>query len=101
MSITSRLPGIVTTDHTFQVPLDHQQPAGEQIEVYAREVVAVGREKDDLPWLLFLQGGPGGKAGRPTSKDDGWLTRLAVNEIRRLHPAPTPRAGCTVIPQMP
>src|SRR5262249_42949592 len=25
-----------------------------------------------LPWLLFLQGGPGGKAPRPTGQD-GWL----------------------------
>ncbi|MFI6447443.1 alpha/beta fold hydrolase [Kitasatospora sp. NPDC050543] len=74
MSTASRLPGIVTTDHVFHVPLDHAAPEGEQIEVYAREVVACGREADDLPWLLFLQGGPGGKAGRPLGRD-GWLVR--------------------------
>ncbi|MFJ1706168.1 alpha/beta fold hydrolase [Kitasatospora sp. NPDC088346] len=74
MSTTSRLPGIVTTDHVFRVPLDHQRPEGERIAVYAREVVAAGREHEDLPWLLFLQGGPGGKAGRPHGRE-GWLAR--------------------------
>ncbi|GAA2795006.1 alpha/beta fold hydrolase [Kitasatospora sp. CM 4170] len=82
MSTASRLPGIVTTDHVFQLPLDHAAPQGEQIDVYAREVVASGREKDDLPWLLFLQGGPGGKAGRPLGRD-GWLER-ALDDYRVL-----------------
>ncbi|MFB7665571.1 alpha/beta fold hydrolase [Kitasatospora sp. NPDC056138] len=82
MSTTSRLPGIVTTDHVFQLPLDYQMPDGEQIEVYAREVVAAGRESDELPWLLFLQGGPGGKAGRPLGRDT-WLTR-ALDDYRVL-----------------
>lgn len=82
MSTTGRLPGIATTDHVFRVPLDHGQPEGELIEVYAREVVASGREHDDLPWLLFLQGGPGGKAGRPLGRD-GWLSR-ALDDYRVL-----------------
>ncbi|MFF0414963.1 alpha/beta fold hydrolase [Kitasatospora sp. NPDC004745] len=82
MSTVSRLPGIVTTDHVFQVPLDHAAPQGEQIEVYAREVVAAGREQADLPWLLFLQGGPGGKANRPLGRD-AWLDR-ALDDYRVL-----------------
>ncbi|KOV09962.1 alpha/beta hydrolase [Streptomyces sp. XY431] len=83
MSTASRLPGIAFTDHVFQVPLDHAAPQGEQIEVYAREVVASGRTGDtDLPWLLFLQGGPGGKAGRPLGRD-GWLER-ALDDHRVL-----------------
>ncbi|SOB81800.1 alpha/beta fold hydrolase [Streptomyces sp. 1331.2] len=82
MSTVSRLPGIVTTDHVFQVPLDHAAPQGEQIEVYAREVVAAGRERDDLPWLVFLQGGPGGKAARPLGRD-AWLER-ALDDYRVL-----------------
>lgn len=77
-----RQPGVVSTDHLLQVPLDHADPAGEQIEIYAREVVAAGRERDDLPWLLFLQGGPGGKAGRPLGRD-GWLVR-ALDDYRVL-----------------
>ncbi|MDH6113107.1 pimeloyl-ACP methyl ester carboxylesterase [Kitasatospora sp. MAP12-15] len=82
MSVVSRQPGIVLTDHLFQVPLDHQAPQGEQIEVYAREIVAAGKRRADLPWLLFLQGGPGGKAGRPLGRD-AWLDR-ALDDYRVL-----------------
>ncbi|WP_062348369.1 alpha/beta fold hydrolase [Herbidospora yilanensis] len=60
------------TDHVFTVPLDHSDPSGGLIEVFAREAVDPRRAGDDLPWLLFLQGGPGGKAPRPLSAD-GWL----------------------------
>ena len=77
-----RQPGVVLTDHVFPVPLNHDNVAGEHIEVYAREVVAAGREHDDLPWLLFLQGGPGGKAGRPLGRDS-WLGR-ALDDYRVL-----------------
>ncbi|GAA2630858.1 alpha/beta fold hydrolase [Streptomyces axinellae] len=73
MSATLRHPGTVLTDHVFSVPLDHGRPDGERIEVYAREVVAAGKEhQDDLPWLLFLQGGPGHGAPRPVGPDS-WL----------------------------
>ncbi|GAA1901868.1 alpha/beta fold hydrolase [Streptantibioticus ferralitis] len=77
-----RQPGAVLTDHTFSVPLDHAHPGREQIEVYAREVVAVGREREPLPWLLFLQGGPGGRSPRPLGRDS-WLTR-ALDDYRVL-----------------
>ncbi|HEY3529449.1 MAG TPA: alpha/beta fold hydrolase [Nocardioides sp.] len=43
------------------------------IDLFARDVVAAGRENDDLPWLLFLQGGPGGKSPRPGATGAGWL----------------------------
>jgi pimeloyl-ACP methyl ester carboxylesterase len=63
---TYRQPGTLLTDHTFLVPLDHTRPEGDQIEVYGREVVAVGKadRADSLPWLVFLQGGPGFPAQR-------------------------------------
>jgi pimeloyl-ACP methyl ester carboxylesterase len=72
---TARIPGLVLTDHVVEVPLDHRAPEdGRTIEVFAREVVAVDREHDDLPWLLFLQGGPGGKSPRPGSGvGDSWI----------------------------
>jgi pimeloyl-ACP methyl ester carboxylesterase len=71
---TTRIPGLVLTDHVVEVPLDHATPDdGRRIEVFAREVVAPDREHDDLPWLLFLQGGPGGKSPRPGGGGDGWL----------------------------
>jgi pimeloyl-ACP methyl ester carboxylesterase len=81
-SKTHRLPGLVLTDHKFKIPLNHNHPSGENLSVFAREVVAVDKEKDDLPWMLFLQGGPGFGAPRP----DGllaWLNR-ALKEYRVL-----------------
>ena len=37
-----RIPGLVLTDHRFDMPLDHEAPSGATISVYAREVVAPG-----------------------------------------------------------
>lgn len=54
------------TDHELVVPLDHADPRRPSITVYAREVVAPRREGDELPWLVFFQGGPGQKSPRPT-----------------------------------
>ncbi|KUJ67038.1 alpha/beta hydrolase [Streptomyces albus subsp. albus] len=85
---TVRQPGLVLTDHRFDVPLDHTAPDGERISLYAREVVATGntdaagRARPDLPWLLYLQGGPGFGADRPVGRS-GWLDR-ALDEYRVL-----------------
>ncbi len=79
---TYRQAGTVLTDHLFAVPLDHGRPDGEQIEVFAREVVAADLTDTDLPWLLFLQGGPGFGAQRPHGRDS-WLDR-ALTEYRVL-----------------
>ncbi len=77
-----RQPGTVLTDRVFAVPLDHSRPDGEQIEVFAREVVAAAKAEADLPWLLFLQGGPGFGAQRPEGRES-WLDR-ALNDYRVL-----------------
>jgi len=77
-----RHPGTVLTDHTYLVPLDHGDPEGEQIEVFAREVVATDRLAAELPWLVFLQGGPGFGAPRPVGRD-AWLDR-ALRDYRVL-----------------
>ncbi|MDI2126569.1 alpha/beta fold hydrolase [Yinghuangia seranimata] len=66
-------PAYATTDHTFTVPLDHAAPDGQTIEVFAREVVDPARVGEELPWLAFLQGGPGGKSPRPSVGTPGWL----------------------------
>ena len=73
-----RQTGTVLTDHTFAVPLDHDRPGGERIEVFAREVVAADRAPAGLPWLVFLQGGPGFGAPRPHGRD-GWLDRALAD----------------------
>jgi pimeloyl-ACP methyl ester carboxylesterase len=78
------MPGADFTDHRFSVPLDHAAPEGEQITVFAREMVAVEHShRDDLPWLLYLQGGPGRPSPRPLSRQAGWLDR-ALKEYRVL-----------------
>ena len=70
---TSIFRGMNITEHYFQVPLNHHRPQGESITVFAREVVSTAHEDPTtLPWLLFLQGGPGGKSPRPGSLS-GWL----------------------------
>jgi pimeloyl-ACP methyl ester carboxylesterase len=79
--VTYRQPGIVLTDRQFRVPLDHSEPGGQQIEVFAREVVAADGGAD-LPWLVFLQGGPGMFGPRPAGRDS-WLDR-ALQDYRVL-----------------
>ena len=79
---TYRQPGVVLTDHRFSVPLDHDEPDGERIELYGREVVAAEREGMPLPWLLYLQGGPGFGAHRLVGRPH-WLGR-ALTEFRVL-----------------
>jgi pimeloyl-ACP methyl ester carboxylesterase len=82
--ITTRIPGLVITDHTFEVPLDHAVPDGEQIEVFAREVRAPGSAAAELPWLVFLQGGPGFGSPRPIGPAGGaWIGR-ALRDFRVL-----------------
>ncbi|SHF56664.1 alpha/beta fold hydrolase [Streptoalloteichus hindustanus] len=75
MSNTYRLPGVQVTDHVFPAPLDHADPTGPSIQLFAREVVDPTRAGDNLPWLLYLQGGPGGKSPRPLNGTSGWLGR--------------------------
>jgi pimeloyl-ACP methyl ester carboxylesterase len=67
-----RLPGYMAREHVITVPLDHAQPGRGVIEVFARELVDPGKQHDDLPYLLFLQGGPGGKAPRPLNRSH-WI----------------------------
>ena len=79
---TTHIPGLTLTDHTFTVPLDYLRPEGGRIEVYAREVTAAGKDTRALPWLVFLQGGPGGTTTRPKHRQ-GWIKR-ATQDYRVL-----------------
>ncbi|MFJ3553589.1 alpha/beta fold hydrolase [Streptomyces sp. NPDC090114] len=82
MTVSYRQPGVVLTDRRFTVPLDHDNPSGETIELYAREAVASDKAGQDLPWLLYLQGGPGFGANRFIGKQ-AWLGR-ALEDYRVL-----------------
>jgi len=69
------VPGLSLRDHLFAVPLDHSSPdSGAAITVFAREVVAAGKEDAALPYLLYLQGGPGFESPRPMEQG-GWLKK--------------------------
>ncbi len=66
-------------EHRFDVPLDHSRPldaaAGNpSIEIFAREIVRAGGE--DLPHMVYLQGGPGYGGPRPGDFRDGWIGAL-------------------------
>jgi pimeloyl-ACP methyl ester carboxylesterase len=78
---TYRVPGATLTERDHSVPLDHAQPDGPRITVFTREVAAP--DGADRPYLVFLQGGPGFEAARPTSPPSGWLKR-AVQDYRVL-----------------
>ena len=75
--------GLVLTEHEFAVPLDHARPDGDTITVFAREVA--DPDGRDRPLLVFLQGGPGSEAPRPTRhpSSPGWLDR-ALTDFRVL-----------------
>ncbi len=79
---TYRVPGAVLTEREHRVPLDHGDPSGAQIAIFTREVADPdgGQHK---PYLLFLQGGPGFEAARPTSPPTGWMAR-AIRDYRVL-----------------
>ena len=96
------VPGLAIEDHSIDVPLDWtgHEPGqafdGETIKLFYRVVCAPDRINDDLPLLLFLQGGPGGESPRPLSPtSDGWIEE-AVKHFRVVLPDQrgTGRSSC-------
>ncbi|KAJ1487233.1 hypothetical protein T484DRAFT_3629751, partial [Baffinella frigidus] len=87
--------GAVCQEHFFEVPLDYFDPSRGTIKVFVREVVATKQAgREDLPALLFLQGGPGFPAGRPVSADGGWVKRaLETHRVFLLDQRGTGRSG--------
>ena len=81
LTTTYRVPGAVLTERAHSVPLDHSKPDGEKITVFTRELAAP--DGLDRPYLLFLQGGPGFEATRPTAPPSGWQKR-AIADYRVL-----------------
>jgi len=71
---TVRHHGMELTDYEFGVPLDHDQPSGETLSIFARAVRNSEAASAKRPWLVFLQGGPGFPGPRPLDKS-GWLKR--------------------------
>lgn len=63
----------------FDVPVDYSKPAGDKLRLFARSISRLnkpiepakeeGKEAKEgkLPWLVYLQGGPGFGCGAPQS----------------------------------
>src|SRR6476469_316203 len=81
MTFTTRVPGAILTEREHAVPSDHARPDGPTITVFTREVA--DPDGTDRPYLVFLQGGPGMEATRPTSPPTGWMVR-ALKDYRVL-----------------
>lgn len=77
-----RLDGLLAADHYVDVPLDHQDPALGTTTVFARELRDPATADQDKPYLIFLQGGPGGASPRPDG-GPAWV-RWAVERYRVL-----------------
>ncbi|MDO4898487.1 MAG: alpha/beta fold hydrolase [Rothia sp. (in: high G+C Gram-positive bacteria)] len=80
-------------DHWFSLPLTHglalsqgadaaaSSPfASQSITVFAREVIDTSEnlttDEENRPYMVYLQGGPGGKSPRPAT-EGGWVAELA------------------------
>jgi pimeloyl-ACP methyl ester carboxylesterase len=76
-----RVGGVAVAEHQVMVPVDHADQALGEITVFAREVW--DPDRDALPWLLYLHGGPGHESTRPTWSPitPGWLGR-ALRDYR-------------------
>ena len=81
------VPGLHIEDRSIKVPLDWtgHEPGhgfdGESISLFYRVVTAPEHVHDDLPLLVFLQGGPGGSGPRPLGpSSDGWIEEHAMRE---------------------
>jgi pimeloyl-ACP methyl ester carboxylesterase len=81
MTATYRIKGATLVEREHTVPLVHDALDGRTLTVFSREVIGEGGEQ--RPYLLYLQGGPGHEATRPTSPLSGWMKR-AVQDYRVL-----------------
>ncbi len=86
------VPGLAVEDHSIDVPLDWsglepgQGFVGESIKLFYRVLTAPEHVHDDLPLLIFLQGGPGGSGPRPLNpSSDGWIEE-AIRHFRVILP---------------
>ena len=66
-TVVRRMQDLTVEEHTLTLPLVWDDPADTRtIDVFAAVVSREGGE--DLPYLVFLQGGPGHEAPRPDAR---------------------------------
>ncbi|KAI8324135.1 alpha/beta-hydrolase [Martensiomyces pterosporus] len=76
------IPGGKVVERFFDCPLDYSQPDnGQKVRVFARHIVPLGKEDKvhELPFILYLQGGPGFETRFPGSVKGGWYS-TAIKE---------------------
>lgn len=78
----ARIGDLEILGHRLAVPLDHAASDGPRLDLFAREVRRADGG-DGLPWLVFLQGGPGFEATRPLDAK-GWIGAAAAQRFRVL-----------------
>jgi len=87
------VPPVLVRDHRVRVPVDRADPTRyPDVDVFARELVDPARDAEDLPLLLFLQGGPGGMGPRPLG-GGWWSTALRTHRVVLLDQRGTGRSG--------
>jgi pimeloyl-ACP methyl ester carboxylesterase len=82
MDNITQLEGMRCHKHYFSLPLDYSAPQGQTIQVFARELQGLQPGAQNLPLLLYFQGGPGFAAQRPLA-NGGWIKR-ALQQYRVL-----------------
>jgi len=69
--------GLCAIEHAIRVPLDYEKPETDSIEVFVREVVLREKMGENnsavLPYIMYLQGGPGFPSPRPPAPPSGWM----------------------------
>jgi len=63
-------------NHRFLVPLNYNDNNSQKITIFAREIIRADAKKNNLPYLVYFQGGPGYESPRPIS-DSGWIKRAS------------------------
>ncbi|RWX57493.1 alpha/beta fold hydrolase [Photobacterium chitinilyticum] len=82
MQLAYFVENMLCRQHQFALPLDYANQDGEKVTVFAREIVLKENQNAELPWLVYLQGGPGFPSPRPDA-NSGWLKR-ALQQYRVL-----------------
>ncbi|KAJ2747639.1 hypothetical protein GGI20_000288 [Coemansia sp. BCRC 34301] len=76
------IPGGTVYERFFECPLNYSQPKNSQtVRVFVRHIVPLGKESQvrELPFMLYLQGGPGFECRFPGSVKGGWHS-TAISE---------------------
>ena len=74
--ISYKYSNLILTDRKFEVPLDYDNPDGQKITIFSREISRKEYENKSTPYLIFFQGGPGYESPRPLT-DSGWIKKAS------------------------